>query len=135
VNLTQNPSAGIKEIEMLKKVLFAVAPLCLIAVGSFANASDDLFSEVASLNADSISSADVAIEDISLDLDVDALAADTENGEDAIEACFRNFYGSYYGGYHGCYNYYRPCYSYYYCYRPVYTYCYTPVYYHYWGCY
>lgn len=115
---------------MLKKVLFAVAPLCLLAVGSFANASDDLFDEVASLNADSINAADIAIEDINLDLDVDALNADVENGEDAIEACFRRFYRSYYG----C-HYYRPCYSYYYCYRPVYTYCYTPVYYHYWGCY
>ena len=120
---------------MLKKILFAIAPLCLLASGAFA--SDNLLDEVASLNADSINTAEIAIEDINLDLDVDALAADTDNGEDAIEACFRRFYGCYnYGCYnYGCYNYYRPCYSYYYCYRPVYTYCYTPCYYHYWGCY
>ena len=72
-------------------------------------------------------------------LNVDALSADSDNGEDAIEACFRRFYGCYGNYYGGCYGYnyhcYRPCYSYYYCYRPVYTYCYTPVYYHYWGCY
>lgn len=121
---------------MIKKFLFAVAPLCLLAVGSFASANDNLLDEVASLNAGSIDTAEIAIEDIGLDLDVDALSADVEDGEDAIEACFRRFYGHYYGGCYG-YNYhcYRPCYSHYYCYRPVYTYCYTPVYYHYWGCY
>lgn len=123
---------------MIKKVLFAVAPLCLLAVGSFASANDNLLDEVASLNADSINTAEIAIEDAGLDLDVDALTADAENGEDAIEACFRRFYRSYYGG---CYGYgygyrcYRPCYSYYYCYRPVYSYCYTPCYSYYWGCY
>ena len=121
---------------MLKHVIFAVAPLCLVASGAFAN--DDLFNEVASLNADSISSADIEIEDISLDgLDVDALAADAGDSDvDALETCFRRFYRGCYG-YRGCYSYrcYRPCYSHYYCYRPVYSYCYTPCYYHYWGCY
>lgn len=122
---------------MIKKVLFAVAPLCLLAVGSFASANDDLLDEVASLNADSINTAEIAIEDFNLDLDVDALSADVEDGEDAIEACYRRFYRSYYGGCYNNYrcNYYRPCYRSYYCYRPVYTYCYTPCYYSYWGCY
>jgi hypothetical protein len=124
---------------MIKHVLFAVAPLCLLAVGSFASANDNLLDEVASLNAGSIDTAEIAIEDIGLDLDVDALSADVENGEDAIEACFRRFYGGYYGGHRGCYGFnygwHRPCFHNYYCYRPVYTYCYTPVYYHYWGCY
>lgn len=114
---------------MLKHILFAAPVLCLLASG--ATAGDDLLSEVASLNADSITAADVEIEDVSLDgLDVDALTADAGEGEeDAIEACYRRFYRSYYG----C-HYYRPSYSHYYCYRPVYSYCYTPVYYHYWGC-
>jgi hypothetical protein len=121
---------------MIKKFLFAVAPLCLLAVGSFASANENLLDEVASLKSSSIDTAEIAIEDAGLDLDVDALSADAENGEDAIEACFRNFYGCYGGYYGGCYNYcYRPVYHHYYCYRPVYTYCYTPVYYHYWGCY
>lgn len=122
---------------MIKHILFAVAPLCLLASGAFA--SDNLLDEVASLNASSIDTAEISIEDISLDLNVDALAADADNGEDAIEACFRRFYSCYGGYYGGCYGYnyhcYQPCYSHYYCYRPVYTYCYTPVYYHYWGCY
>lgn len=129
---------------MLKKVLFAVVPVLLVASSAIA---DDFLGEVASLKADSIQDAAIAIENVNLDgLDVDALAdnAGGKSSDEAIEACFRRFGWGGYGGY-GCYNYnysynycYRPCYTYYqpfYCYRPVTYYSCYPVYTNYWGCY
>ncbi len=129
---------------MFKKVIFAMCPLALLV--STVSADDNL-----SLDISSITDASVEIQEASLDIDVDQLAADAgETSEDqAIEACFRGYgyrgygYRSYgyrgygYGGYG--YNCYRPSYRTYYtyrtvhCYRPVYR-C-APVYYHnYWGC-
>ena len=121
-----------------KKLLFAIAPLCLMV--ATVNADDnDLKFDLAS-----ISDASIEVEDVGLDgLDVDQLGAqaDGENGDDAIEACFRRF-----GYRHGCYSrWYRPCYSYnygcyssypsFYCYRPIYRYAVAPIYNYYWGCY
>ena len=110
---------------------------------------------VASANADealdidlsSIADADIEIVENTLDLDVDALAADAgeEAEENAIEACFRRINyrsrswgcGHYYNScYNHCYNYCRPLYSY----RAI-TYCppvcrviCTPVSSYSWGC-
>ncbi|MCA9222479.1 MAG: hypothetical protein KDA71_19265 [Planctomycetales bacterium] len=127
---------------MLKKLVFAVVPMLLIATSVMAE--DDLFGQVAKLDASSIQDAQIAIEDASLDgLDVDALASNAgENSDQAIEACFRRFgyrhcgWGYNYGYSYNCYS---PCYTYYqplYCYRPVtYVQTYSPCYVSYWGCY
>lgn len=125
---------------MFKNFLLSVAALALMVTGVFAE--DDLLKDVASLNASSITDAQIAIEDgTGSGLDVDGLAqqAGGEKSDQAIEACFRRFG---YGGGYCHYNFYNPCYTYsycypqFYCYRPVYyySYCY-PVYTHYWGCY
>jgi hypothetical protein len=127
---------------MLKKMLFALVPMMLIAVT--VRAEDDL---LADLSVNDVQDAAIAIEEPGLDADVDSLLADADSatGDDAVEACFRSFgYRSYgYGGgygyghsYHNCYRpCYTPCYSTYYVYRPVtyYHYC-APVYTSYWGC-
>ena len=120
----------------IKKALFAIVPVCMIATVGVAD--DDLFNELSTVSVDSISDADIAIEESIADVDVDALLeGTTADSDDAVEACFRRFgYRSYrYCGYgYGCgyrtfYNYYTPSY---YCYRPVYSYCPS---YSYWGCY
>jgi hypothetical protein len=126
---------------MLKKILLALIPVALLAMN--ATASDDVLADIDGLKVASISDAKIEIDTGDLNLDVDALAANTEGKSDqAIEACFHRFgygYGGYgcgYGSYWGCYSpyYYNYCYSPVYCYRPVYYYtpCYT--YYSYWGC-
>ena len=120
---------------MLKKVIFAMAPMVLMV----STLSADEFN----LDLASINDAKIEIEDVNLDnLDVEQLASEAgEDSEDAIEACFRRFGYGYRCGYgfnyyRGCYNYCYP--TYYYCYRPVYhyyTYRVVPVLRHYWGCY
>ena len=130
---------------MIKHVLFAVIPMLMFA-GSVK--ADDFMTELSGLDASSIVDADISIEASAFDIDVDSLSAEAgEEGEVAIEACFRRF------GYRSCgygygynchrYNYcyrpcYRPCYTQYYSYRPCYnySYCYRPVHHvSYWGCY
>jgi hypothetical protein len=127
---------------MLKKVMFAVVPMLLLAGNVFAG---DFLTELSGTKANSISDAAIAIEDDGLGgIDVDGLAANAGGKSDeAVEACFRRIgynhcnYGYGYGFNH-CY---RPCYTYsyyqpFYCYRPVYhTYVCAPVCYNYWGCY
>jgi len=136
---------------MLKRILFAVAPIVMIF--GTVSADDDLLKSLASMDTNSIVAADTvdgALEDTDDfgQADVDALMGDDDKDEDAVAACFRRIgygygrgYGHHYGyrsygyGYgHGCYrpsySYYRPCYSYY---RPV-TY-HVPVYTSYWACY
>ncbi|TWT93936.1 hypothetical protein [Stieleria varia] len=141
---------------MLKKILFAVVPMLMIA--GTVSADNDLLNQLASMNDNGITAsapADVDTDDKLGQADVDALLGDEDNGEDAVAACFRRVgygygrsYGHSYGyrsyGYSSCYS---PCYSYYtpsyysysYC-RPTYYYTpvvthYTPVYTSYWGCY
>jgi hypothetical protein len=96
---------------MFKKItLFAVA---LVLTGSFAFAGDDL----AGLDLKSISDANDTVVEASVNVDVDALAANTPK-EDAVEACFHRC------GYYGhCHSSYYPCYSS--CYTPCYSSCYT----------
>lgn len=124
---------------MLKKVTLVLVSLVVMA--STATAGDDLFSELASSNGVNITDAQVEIEEVGLDLDVDELAKDADGEEeDAIEACFRRFgyrswghrFGYGYGyGYRSCF---RTYYNNYSCYsRPIYNYC-APVV-SYWGCY
>lgn len=135
---------------MLNRILFAVAPLMLIASSALAN--DDLLSAVAKLDqskSDSTLSATADAESFG-QLDVDTLLADGDQptSEQAIAACFRRIgYGYRYGrGYRsygrfcGYRNWYYPSYTTYYtypalsCYRPVtYSYC-APIYSSYWGC-
>ena len=129
---------------MLKKVLFALVPMVML-VGTV-KADDSLFN----ISLAEVTDADNMIEEVSLDgLDVDQLASEAGESDEAIEACFRRFgyrrhagYGYGYNHYrynYGHYNYcYRPAYRSYYCYKPVVytTYCYRPVHYvQYWGCY
>jgi hypothetical protein len=129
---------------MLKKMLFALVPMMLIAVT--VRAEENLLADI---SIGDVQDAAIAIEEPGLDADVDGLlaSADSASGDDeAVEACFRSFgyrsygYGGGYGyGYGHGYNCYRPCYSpcysSYYVYRPVtyYHYC-APVYTNYWGC-
>lgn len=133
---------------MLKHMILALVPALMFA--ATVKAEGDFLNELSTLDVSSINDAAVEIEDADFDVDMDQLVADAgENGEDAIESCFRRFgyryrrgcgygygYGSYYRGYrYGCgynsyYNYgcYRPLYC-----RPI---CYSyPVVSHYWGCY
>ena len=123
---------------MLKRILFAVAPLMLIA-GTVV-ADDDLLSSIATLEGDTTAAAAVEDSDPLGQADVDALMGDgDESDEEAIAACFRRW-----GGYYGYRHFYRPFYrsyyrpfyhSYNYCYPTYYTYShYTPVYRAYWGC-
>jgi len=135
------PRRSLKELTMFKKIIFAVVPMMLLATVTIAE--DNLLS---GLDVSSIQDADISIEEANVDLDFDALSGEAgdEEGEEAIEACFRRFgYRSFgyrsYGfrgyGYGRGYSCYRPCYSHYYTYRPVYRpYCY-PVVRTYWGCY
>lgn len=132
---------------MFKTALPALAAMLLVV--SSAKADDSLEFDLAN-----ISDADITIEEVDFDVDMDALEADADDGlmsgqgdelEEAIGACFRRFgYGyrgyrgyRHFGGYYGrsCY---RPIYrsycynTYSYC-RPVYNYC-APIYRSYWGC-
>lgn len=138
---------------MLKRILFAVAPI--VMVFGTVSADDDLLQSLAALDADTVVAADVAtdVEATAADefgqADVDALLGDDDQDEDAIAACFRRVgygygYSRGYRSYGYGYSYYRPSYSYSYgyrCYRPVtYTYHYpvtyhVPVYTSYWACY
>jgi len=129
---------------MLKKIIFAVVPMMFLA--TITVAEDNLLS---GLDVTSIQDADISIEEASSDLDFDALSGEAEEGEgdEAIEACFRRFgyrsfgyrgYGGFghrgfgYGGFgYSCY---RPCYTSYYSYAPVYHHAYYPVVRNYWGC-
>ena len=126
---------------MLKRFLFAVAPMMLVAGSVMAD--DSLLSKVASMDLDENKIAAVDVDDLG-QADVDALLGDDEaDGEEAIAACFRrNGWGyGYRSHYRSCY---RPtyrsynfCHSYFprtYCYTPVSYSCYTPVYRSYWGC-
>lgn len=129
---------------MLKKITLVMFSVFMLAATN-AMADDDLLNELASGNGPDIADASVEVEDFSLDIDVDELAADADGEEDAVEACFRRFgyrswgFRSY--GYGYGYNCYRPAYSYSY-YRPLlcqpvyhtYSYC-APIVSHYWGCY
>jgi hypothetical protein len=135
---------------MLKKILFAVAPMMLIA--SSVMADDSLLLKVASMDLDGAGSASAQVADADElgQADVDALLGDDEqSGEEAIAACFRRIgygygyrsYGYRSYGYRSCYRSYNYFPSYNYCYRPVtYSYCapvyssYVPVYSSYWGC-
>ena len=127
---------------LVKKVLFAAAAVVLLA--STVRADDDLLD---GFDTTSITTAQAELVTPGLDgLDVDELQtqAGDEQGDEAIEACFRRFgYGYRHFGYGYGYgfrswNCYRPCYPvrHYYgfhCYRPIVR-VYRPVYYH-WGCY
>ena len=129
---------------MLKKLFLAVVPLTMLAANVKAN--DDL-----AIDVGSIIDAEVSIVDAALDIDVDQLSADAgteanvENGDEAIEACFRRIGYRHRGwgyGYNHCYNrcynhcHVRPLYSYRtICYAPPVYHCATPVYSYYWGCY
>lgn len=132
----------LENVTMLKKLIFAVAPMIFVA-GSV-NADDSLLAAVAKMDASvaSVESVETAEDDALGQADVDALMGDEElSGDEAIAACFRRIgYGYRHRGfgYRSCYRYYP---SYRYCYRPVsYGYCapvygcYTPIYTSYWGC-
>ncbi len=139
---------------MFKKMLFAIAPMMLLACS--VHADDDLLTAIAKMDSGNDGSVRLASGDDKLgQADVDDLLGDGDSkSDDAIAACYRRFsghrgygnrYGSYgasrnYGGYRG-YSY-SSCYpTYNACYTPVYTYhspsysCYTPCYTSYWGCY
>ena len=110
---------------MFQKLMFAVVPVLMLAGTTFADDAD------LTIDASTITDADVNIVDTALDMDVDQLAADAGayKKPDAIEACFRSCgYSSY--GWGGCYH---SCYSNYSCYQPYYSYtsycCARPVYY------
>lgn len=129
---------------MLKRFLFAVAPMMLVA--SSVIADDSLLSAVAKMD---LSKADQAATDVTDgdqlgQADVDALLGEGEepSGDEAIAACFRRIGYGYRGfrSYCGYRSWYSPCYTTYYSYpavsyyRPI-SYCYyTPVYRSYWGC-
>ncbi|QDT06715.1 hypothetical protein K227x_51310 [Rubripirellula lacrimiformis] len=139
---------------MFKKMMFAIAPMMLIA-GSVV-ADDDLLSALAKMDVDQsmVSGADIADAKLG-QADVDALLGDDDaSSEDAIAACYRRFRGGYgrhyssYGSYghrhygssyttwhnpcHTSYRTYTHCYTPVYC-PPTYSY-YTPSYTSYWGC-
>ena len=138
---------------MLKRILFAVAPVVMIF--GTVHAEDDLLQSLAALDTNMVVAADTTADNALEDeddfgqADVDALLGDDDQDEDAVAACFRRIgYGyGYSSGYRNYgysygygYNCYRPSYNYH-CYRPVtYTY-YHPVTYHvpiyssYWACY
>lgn len=125
---------------MLKRILFAVMPLAMVASTVEADDIDDL-----NIDVSSITDADVEIVEASLDVDVDRLASEAaeDNMDEAIEACFRRFRGHYRNWHFGhrawhCYRpYYRPCYRAFHCVRPIYHIAHvcTPIYNCYWGCY
>ena len=134
---------------MLKKILFAVAPMMLVATTVMAD--DDLMSKIAKMDTTDVKENIAAVEEAD-DLgqaDVDALLGDTddESAEDAVAACFRRYGGGYSSSSYRTYNYgytynfgytthYTPVYSYYptYHYTPVTYHSYSPVYTSYWGC-
>ena len=126
---------------MFKTALPALAAMLLIV--SSAKADDSLEFDLAD-----ISDADISIEEVDFDVDLDALESDDTDGlmagegndlEEAIAACFRRCgYRSYRHCNYYSYRCYRPVYNYCYrpvyrCYRPVYNYC-APIYRSYWGC-
>lgn len=128
---------------MLKRILFAVAPMMLLAGSVMAD--DSLLSSIAKMDLKNGNNATMEDTDDLGQADVDALLGDgEENSEEAIAACFRRIgYGyrsfgcrSYYGYRSWC----NPCYRTYYsypalhCYRPVTYRYYTPIYSSYWGC-
>ena len=82
---------------MLKRILFAVVPMALVAGSVFAE--DDLLTQLANENSESVTAVDVD-DDVELGkADVDALLGDKEESdEEAIAACYRRMsYGSSYG--------------------------------------
>ena len=140
---------------MLKRILFAVAPIAMVF--GTVSADDDLLRSFAAMDTDAVvavtvdSAPDATLEDEDDfgQADVDALLGDDDKDKDAVAACFRRIgygYGRSYGyssygyGYNYGYSYYRPTYNYH-CYRPVtYSYYYpvtyhVPVYTSYWACY
>ncbi|TWU38320.1 hypothetical protein [Novipirellula artificiosorum] len=133
---------------MLNRILFAVAPMILVA--SSVVAEDNLLSRIANMElSDSVAAVDDR-DDLG-QADVESLLNEGEesSGEEAIAACFRRIgYGYRHSGYRSYHSYYRPCYntsysygynfssSYYpryHSYAPCYSH-YTPVYTSYWGC-
>lgn len=126
---------------MLKRILFAVAPLMLMAGTVFAD--DDLLSTIAKMDGDTTAAAHMEETDQLGQADVDALLGDgEESDEEAIAACFRRVgYRWGYRGFYRSYSCYRPyyrsysynCYPTYY-HAPVSYSCYTPIYRSYWGC-
>lgn len=133
---------------MLKRFLFAVAPMMLLAGSVMAD--DNLLSTIANLDLDGqkLAAVDVDNADDLGQADVDALLGDDAgSGEEAIAACFRRIgygYGYRSYGHRHCYSSFYRSHSYYpsyhcytpvtyHCYTPTYTY-YTPVYSSYWGC-
>jgi len=137
---------------MLKRFLFAVAPMVLFAGSVMAD--DSLLSSIAKMNLDGAAGNSAQAEEVDElgQADVEALLGDGEeqSTEEAVAACFRRIgYGYRSYGHHGHYGHrsyygyrswrspvYRSYYSYpsLHCYRPVtYSY-YTPIYTNYWGC-
>lgn len=129
---------------MLKRILFAIVPLTMLAAGVRADDTD------LTIDQASITDAAAEITEASVEVDVDQLASDAGTAgkaADAIEACFRSC--GYYGGYSnwncgysnwncGYTSYcYQPCYSTFYYTRPVYhcAYAVAPICQYYWGCY
>ena len=137
---------------MFKKVLFAIAPMMLLACS--VQADDDLLTAIAKMDSNNVAQVDASTDKLG-QADVDALLGDDEeNSKDAIAACFRRFgghgrsygsYGHFNYGFRSYSNWYSPCYTSYptynHCYTPTYTCytpsysCYTPCYTSYWGCY
>ncbi len=121
---------------MFKKVTLIL--ISTLALASAANASDDLFEELANkkANVENIADAPAEIEDMDLDIDVDDLSDNADgDDEEAMEACFRRFgYRSWGRGWnhYRSYGYSYSCYRPLYC-APVYRTHYAPTYY--WGCY
>ena len=86
---------------MFKKVLFATAPMMLLA-GSV-QANDDLLTAIAKMDANNVAQVKTNNDKLG-QADVDALLGDDEeNSKDAIAACFRRFggYSRSYGSYGG----------------------------------
>ena len=131
---------------MLKRMLFALAPLALCLTGSV-HAEDDLLSAVKVFDGEAQAETAAPPVDKLGQADVDALLGDDENDEEAIAACYRRVGFGWGGGYRNfgyrsySFSYHRPV-SYGYgfgynrfprYYSPVVS-CYTPVYRSYWGC-
>lgn len=143
---------------MLKRILFTVAPMVLVA--SSVTADDNLLAKIALLNGGDMQSTEASLDgpDEMGQNDVDALLGDDEDAssEDAIAACFRRVgygynrhsYRQSYRSYGHNYSCYRPTYRHYNycapvqrcytpvqnCYTPVHYQTYTPCYTSYWGC-
>ena len=134
---------------MFKKILFAVAPMMLVAGSVMAD--DDLLSKIAKMDTTDVKN-DIAEVEETDDLgkvDVDNLLGDNEeeSTEEAVAACFRRYGRSYRSNSYRSYNYgytynfgytthCAPVHTYYpsYHYTPVTYSHYSPVYTSYWGC-